>query len=130
MGDLITRILAVAAGGALGAVARYLASGWVARLAPGSRFPWGTLVVNVSGAFVLGVVMAATTSGRLSMSPAARTFVTIGVLGAFTTFSTFSYETLEAIRLRDWGLGLANVMASLVVGLAACWVGLMVGDRL
>jgi len=127
---MVTKILAVAAGGALGAVGRYLVSGWTSRLAPGSSFPWGTLAVNVSGAFVLGIVMAATTSGRLSVSPLARTFVTIGLLGAFTTFSTFSYETLEALRVRHWGVGIGNIAASLALGLAACWIGLAVGDRL
>lgn len=130
MDGVTAKILAVATGGAVGAVGRYLVSGWVTRLAPTSGFPWGTLAVNVSGGFLLGVVMAATTGGRLSMSPVARTFITIGVLGAFTTFSTFSYETLEALRVRHWGVGIANIAVSLVVGLAACWIGLSVGDRL
>lgn len=130
MGSTTVKILGVAAGGAIGAVGRYLVSGWMSRLAPGSSFPWGTLAVNVSGAFVLGVVMAATTTGRLAMSPTTRTFLTIGVLGAFTTFSTFSYETLEALRVRHWGVGIGNIAVSLALGLAACWIGLALGDRL
>jgi CrcB protein len=124
------RLLAVAAGGALGAVARYVVSGWIAHAARGSSFPWGTLVVNVVGALLLGLVMGATTTGRLIVAPELRLLVAVGVLGAFTTFSTLSYETLEAVRVGAVGVALANLAASLVVGLAACWIGLRLGGRL
>jgi fluoride exporter len=127
---VISRVLAVASGGALGAVARYAASGFVSRLTSRTAFPWGTLSVNLVGAFALGILLAATTSGRLTMSPSMRTFLAIGVLGAFTTFSTFSYETLEAFRLRDFWIGGANVVASVVFGLVACWAGMMLGQRM
>jgi CrcB protein len=127
---VIGRVLAVASGGALGAVARYAASGFISRLTSRTAFPWGTLSVNLVGAFALGALLAATTSGRLTMSPSTRTFLAIGVLGAFTTFSTFSYETLEAFRLRDFWIGGLNVVASVVLGLVACWAGMMLGQRM
>lgn len=118
-------ILAIAAGGALGAVLRYLVSGWVQAWG-GARFPWGTLVVNVAGSFALGVLMAGLLENTTADS-SVRTFWTIGVLGAFTTFSTFSYETLALISIGDWAAGFANVAANLGLGLAAALVGLRIG---
>jgi CrcB protein len=126
----LARTAAVALGGALGAVGRYCISGWVSRLFTPSVFPWGTLTVNVVGAFVLGAFVGATAFGRLAVSPNLRVFVTIGVLGAFTTFSTFAYENLEALRVGDVRSAILNIGASLLVGLAACWIGLAVGQRL
>lgn len=125
------RSLAVAVGGAIGAVSRYLISGWVAHLTRESPFPLGTLVVNATGAFVLGIVMGSTASGgRFLVGPTARTFLTIGILGGYTTFSTFSYETIEALRLGDMRVALGNVAATVVVGIAACGLGLALGERL
>ena len=118
-------ILAIAAGGALGAVLRYLLSGWVHELA-GARFPWGTLAVNALGSFFLGLVMAGLLEHAVTGS-VARAFWTIGVLGAFTTFSTFSYETLTLLSIGDWRAGIANVGANLALGLAAVLLGLRVG---
>lgn len=124
------RSVAVAVGGALGAVSRYLLSGWVAHLTGESLFPFGTLVVNTSGAFVLGVIMGGAGSGRFLVPPTVRTLLTIGILGGYTTFSTFSYETVEALRVGDIRVALANVGATVILGLAACWAGLSVGERL
>lgn len=118
-------ILAIAAGGALGAVLRYLLSGWVQELG-GSRFPWGTLAVNVVGSFALGLLMAGLLE-HAATAPVTRTFWTIGVLGAFTTFSTFSYETLALFSIGDWSAGIANVAANLGLGLAAALLGLRLG---
>lgn len=118
-------ILAIAAGGALGAVLRYLVSGWVQGLG-GTRFPWGTLAVNATGSFALGLLMAGLLEHAAADS-SVRTFWTIGVLGAFTTFSTFSYETLVLISIGDWAAGIANVAANLGLGLAAALVGLRIG---
>lgn len=125
----MSRLLAVAAGGALGAMSRYLASGWVARLAPDSAFPWGTLAVNVLGSFCLGLLMGAGSEGRWLLSPTLRTFLGIGFLGAFTTFSTFSYETIEALRIGDHRVALGNVALSVASGLLACWLGLEMGSK-
>jgi CrcB protein len=83
----VCRLAAVGLGGALGAAGRYLLSGWVAHLTRESPFPYGTLVVNLLGALVLGFFMGATTSGRMALSGNARAFLTIGVLGAFTATS-------------------------------------------
>lgn len=128
---MLMRSLAVAVGGAIGAVSRYLISGWVAHLTRESPFPFGTLVVNATGAFVLGIIMGGTVSGgRFLMGPTARTFLTIGILGGYTTFSTFSYETIEALRLGDMRVALGNVAATVIVGIAACGLGLALGERL
>lgn len=123
----MVRLVAVALGGAAGAVARYALSGWVSAATRSSPFPYGTLSVNVVGAALLGLIMGATTSGRLMLSPAWRAFMTIGLLGAFTTFSTFGYETVQAARLGDLRVAFANLTVSLALGLGACWLGLKVG---
>jgi len=124
------RTVAVALGGAIGAVGRFWVTGWVTRLARDSVFPWGTLTVNVVGALVLGLFLGATTVGRFAVSPNMRAFVAIGVLGALTTFSTFAYETLEAFRLGDIRVALLNIGMSVGLALAACWLGLVLGQRI
>lgn len=126
----LTRLIAVATGGALGSVARYLLSGWIATSTRSSHFPYGTLSVNLAGAALLGFVMGAVTSGRLTISPAARDFLTIGFLGALTTFSTFSYETVQSARLGYAIVAVANLVISLALGLGTCWIGLKVGRML
>lgn len=130
MSPLIERTLAVAFGGAIGAVGRYWLSGWVSRITAEHPFPFGTLMVNIAGAVLLGLLMGATTSGRLLVNPTLRTLLTIGCLGAFTTFSTFAYETLEALRAGDVRIALANVTLSVILGLACAWLGLTLGERI
>ena len=113
-------ILVVAVGGAFGAVARYLASGWVQDLA-GGFFPWGTFAVNATGSLLLGftlVWLQATLA-----SPEARQFVTIGFLGSFTTFSTFSYETAAMLRDGEWWRAGGYTLGSVTLGIAALMVG-------
>lgn len=119
------RWIAIAAGGALGAVLRYGLSGWVQGLA-GPRFPWGTLAVNVAGSFLLGVGMA-TALAHAGGEAWERHFWAIGVLGAFTTYSTFSYETVALIEAGDWAGGAANVGLNLVLGIGAAVAGLALG---
>lgn len=119
------RITAVAVGGALGALLRYGLSGWVQAWA-GPRFPWGTLAVNALGSFALGVLVAVAL-GQPGGGGALRTFVGIGLLGAFTTYSTFAYETVALMQAGDWSAAGANVAGNLVLGLAAVMVGLWVG---
>jgi len=121
------RLVLVAVGGALGAVARYTVSFLFGRVWP--AFPWGTLVVNVVGSFLLGLLMGATASGRFLLDPAWRSFLGIGILGAFTTFSTLSYETVEAVRGGSPMHALGMVLANLVLGLLFCWIGLFLGER-
>ena len=130
MNPFIERTLAVAVGGAVGAVGRYWISGWISRVTAQHPFPFGTLSVNLVGAFILGLVMGATTSGRFLVNPTIRILITIGCLGALTTFSTFAYETLEALRTGDFRIALANVGISIIAGLFAAWLGLNLGERM
>lgn len=120
------RFLAIALGGAIGAVLRYVLSGWIHRLA-GERLPWGTLAVNVMGSFALGLVMALTLA-HAGDEVWGRQFWAIGVFGAFTTYSTFSYETVAMLQLGDWNGGALNVALNLALGLGAVLVGLRLGQ--
>jgi fluoride exporter len=113
----------VALGGALGSVARHAASGLAARLV-GSGFPWGTLFVNVAGSLAIGALAGlASADGRPLLGNDARAFLMVGVLGGFTTFSAFSLETLHLARNGEWLGASANAMFSLLLCLAAVWLG-------
>ena len=117
-------VLWVGLGGFLGANARYLLSAWIAARF-GTAFPYGTFVINVSGSFILGMIM-----GLLdvhALSPTIRLSLGIGLVGAYTTFSTFTYETLRLIETGSLLLAIANVIGSVVVGMLAAVVGLNVG---
>jgi CrcB protein len=118
-------ILGVAVAGAAGALARYGLEGVVSRRAPGA-FPWGTFVVNVTGAFALGFIFTVLT-GRFRVSPSLRTTLTVGFLGAYTTFSTLSLETFRLIEDRAYLLAAANSFGSLVAGLVAVYAGVVLG---
>ena len=113
----------VALGGALGSMARYGCAGLAARWV-GATFPWGTLFVNVAGSLTIGFVATLISpDGRLLVSPDARAFVLVGLLGGFTTFSSFSLETLNLARDGEWLWAAANALGSLVLCLMAVWVG-------
>lgn len=117
--------LLIALGGALGAVGRYAFGGWVhTRL--GAAFPWGTLAVNVLGSTLLGLVLGIL--NQVPVSVEARAFLTIGVLGAFTTFSTFSYETVALLRDGEWRLAVPYVGASLGAAFIGLALGLVVSE--
>jgi fluoride exporter len=109
----------IALGGAIGAVSRALVGQFVYRLAS-PAFPWGTFVVNVTGCLVFGLVIGASES-RLELSPGARAFLLVGVLGGYTTFSSFTFETFELIREDRIGNALFNGVAQPVLGLIAFW---------
>jgi CrcB protein len=111
----------VALGGALGALARYGISGWVYDRM-GEAFPWGTLVVNVLGCLLIGA--AARWLQVSAASPAVRPFLMIGLLGAFTTFSTFSYEAVALVQDGQWARAFLYVGGSVVVGLLAMVAGM------
>ncbi|ALK07844.1 fluoride efflux transporter CrcB [Blastochloris viridis] len=120
-------LLLVAVGGALGSVARYGCSGLAARWV-GESFPFGTLAVNVLGSFVIGLVAAfAIPEGRLFLSANTRLFLMFGLCGGFTTFSSFSLQTLNLVRDGEWLWAGANITASVVLCLAATWIGLAAG---
>jgi CrcB protein len=124
---LVTKLLLVAAGGALGASARYLLGLWIASRV-GPDFPWGTFIINVSGSFVLGVVLGLVSEGYLCAG--ARLFLAVGILGGYTTFSTFSYETLELLTDGNMRAFLVNALGQLACGLVAVYLGLVVGRLL
>lgn len=113
----------VGIGSALGGMARYGCSGLAARWF-GQTFPWGTLIVNVTGSLIIGFVATLLApDGRFLVSPDARAFVMIGMLGGFTTFSSFSLETLNLARDGEWLWAGANATASMILCLAAVWLG-------
>ncbi len=115
-------MLLVAAGGAIGAAARYLAGLWiVARL--GTGFPWGTFFVNVTGSFLIGIVLVLVERGALP--PGARLFVAVGICGGYTTFSSFSYETLQLLNGGDAGPVLLNIFGQLLFCLLAVYLGVV-----
>ena len=116
------RLLLVCLGGAIGSGARFLLSSWAAR-ALGTEFPRGTLIVNVTGSFLLGAVMAASLSSG-PISPGARLFLGAGVLGGFTTYSSFNHETLALVEQGSLGLAAANVALTVFGCLAAGLAGL------
>jgi CrcB protein len=92
-------------------------------------FPWGTFTVNVTGSFVLGFLVAAF-AHRFVVHPDLRIAVTVGFLGAYTTFSTLALETFEFTETRAWGWATANVVLSVAAGLAAVWLGALAGRRI
>ena len=118
----------VAIGGALGSVSRFWLSGVVARHF-GETFPWGTLVVNVTGSFVVGFFAALTApEGRWLVSPSTRTFLIIGICGGYTTFSAFSLQTLNLARDGELLYAAGNVIFSVVLCLIAVWLGWLLGS--
>ncbi len=109
--------------GALGCLTRYWLSGWVYTLV-GRAFPWGTFVVNVGGAFCIGLIMEFGVRSTL-LSPTLRTGIAIGFLGGLTTFSTFSYETFRLLEEGDFLKAVTNVFASVLLCLLFTWSGIM-----
>jgi CrcB protein len=122
--------LLVALGSAVGGMARYGVSGLVAR-SFGSVFPWGTLIVNVVGSALIGFLAASAAPGaRWLLSPDARALLMIGFCGGFTTFSSFSLETLNLLRDGEWLWAGANVVFSVVLCLVFVWLGYAAGAGL
>ena len=124
----MTQILAIAAGGAIGALLRYWTSIAVhGRL--GMAFPYGTLAVNVLGSLLMGFLYIWLID-RMAAGPALRAFLLVGVLGAFTTFSTFSMETLNLLEAGHPGKALANVLVSVLVCVTAAALGVFAARQL
>lgn len=118
-------IILVAVGGGLGAVARYLVSTWAAaRL--GSGFPYGTLIVNVVGCFIIGLFMSLMLE-RVVINPYLRLFFVVGFVGGLTTFSSFSYETLRLLEEADIMHSFANIGLNMFIGFLATWLGIAMG---
>jgi CrcB protein len=123
----VRELIAVALGGMLGSVSRYAVQGWIQDRT--GTFPWGTMAVNVTGSFLIGV-LATLFFERMHVSQATRAFMLIGVLGGYTTFSTLSYESFRLIEDGAWPMALANSLGSLLVGLVALWLGVMLARAL
>lgn len=114
---------AIAAGSAIGGVARHLLTEWVTRAA-GAGFPWGTVVVNIAGSIAIGVIAALVSlGGPGTWSPVTRHAIMTGLLGGFTTFSTFSIQTLALLQQGQLTAATVNVLLSVLLGLAGCWAG-------
>ena len=121
---------AVMIGGAIGSALRYGLSTWIAEAAH-STFPWGTLAVNVIGSFVIGFFAGLTgPDGPFLVSPIVRAFVTIGVLGGFTTFSSFSLQTMLLVQDSQWLSAAGNVLSSVALCLLATILGIALANML
>jgi len=124
----VERALLITVGGAIGTLLRYLvsllASQWL-----GTEFPYGTLIVNVSGAFVIGLVQQLGTEALL-IPDNLRLFLTTGMMGGMTTYSTFSYETVQLMETGSWGQAGMNILVTTVICLGLCFLGMGVGRML
>jgi fluoride exporter len=123
---VLQKLILIAVAGGLGSLARYGLSGVVQNYWSGSLFPYGTVVVNILGCLVFGFLVAVT-EGRFAVSPETRTIILVGFMGAFTTFSTFVFETANLLEDSEWLLALGNVSLQNFVGLAALILGLLIG---
>ena len=125
----MTRLFIVAAGGALGAVARYGVGVWATRLIPTAQWPWATLAVNVVGGLLMGLLAGWLAFRGGVHGESLRLFAAVGVLGGFTTFSAFSLEAALMIERRQLAMASGYVAASAVLSIAALFLGLMVARR-
>ncbi|MEO5925154.1 MAG: fluoride efflux transporter CrcB [Bryobacteraceae bacterium] len=120
------KYLAVMAGAALGGLARYLIVSTIAARVAG-RFPWGTFTVNIVGCFLIGLI--STILVERSASTTWSLFLVTGILGGYTTFSAFGWETVQLTRQGEHLLALANILASVAAGYAAVWLGVLIARK-
>ena len=116
-------VLAVGVGGGLGALARYYIAGWVQPA--GALFNWGIFVVNITGGLLMGMIVEAGAL-RLNLSPELRTFLTVGILGGYTTFSTFSLDSVLLLQRGEYGQAAFYVIGSVVLSILALFAGLWI----
>jgi len=117
----------IAIGSAIGGAARYWCTGFAARLF-GETFPWGTLLVNITGSLIIGFFATLTgPDGRIFVSSTTRQFVMIGLCGGYTTFSSFSLQTLNLVQDSEWLQAGGNIVGSVVLCLFAVWLGHILG---
>ncbi|HEX7253329.1 MAG TPA: fluoride efflux transporter CrcB [Thermoanaerobaculia bacterium] len=124
----MSRFFWICLGGAVGTGARYILAGWAIALL-GTAFPFGTLLINVLGSFGISLVMHLALSAKL-IAPTLRLTLTTGLLGGFTTYSTFNYETLAYLREGNWAVAITSVAATVLLCLAAGLAGVAVGRAL
>lgn len=118
---MLSNCLIIGLGGFLGAIARYIVALWIGQRW-GRTFPLGTFVVNISGSFLISLLMSLFTE-KFMVNPQLRLFLVIGFLGAYTTFSTFEYETGNLVKDGEWSMALANVILSVIAGFVALKFG-------
>lgn len=121
-------LLAIAIGGALGSVARYGFATLVYRVTS-PVFPFGTFAVNVAGCVLFGLIIGLA-DHRVALTPAARAFLLIGLLGGFTTFSTYAFESVQLLRDGEWMFATLNMGGQVVAGVAGLWAGAAIGGQL
>jgi CrcB protein len=124
----MSKVLAVMLGAALGGVARYLIGTAIAQRS-GDRFPWGTVAVNITGCFLIGVLATVFNQRLPDLHLHWRLFAIVGVLGGYTTFSSFAWETYQAVMDGNPWIGFWNVTLSVVLGYLAVWGGVLVARR-
>lgn len=127
-GPDVERFFLISAGAILGANARYWVGDWAAQKF-GTAFPYGTLLINLSGSFLIGIFLTLTTE-RFLIDPRWRLLVAVGFLGAYTTFSTFSYESFNLFSRGQWLAALLNALGSTLVGILAAGFGVVLGRSL
>lgn len=117
-------LVAVALGGSIGSVLRY-AVGFAVAQRWGAGFPWGTLLINVTGSLVIGFVAEISQTTAFGITPLARVFMTVGVLGGYTTFSSFAYDSITLAREGAAPLSLGYVLGTVVLGICAAYAGML-----
>jgi len=129
---VLAQYLLIALGGALGSMGRFALATLIdtqVSQRTGQVFPWGTILVNIIGCLIIGFIATVTSpDGRFMVSPLTRQFIMVGILGGFTTFSSFSLQTLTLIQDNQWGAAGANVGISVVACLAGTWLGIVGGN--
>jgi fluoride exporter len=121
----VERFILICLGGAIGTGLRYITSGLAARWL-GADFPYGTLIVNVVGSFLIGFIQQAGTA-TLLIPETARLFLTVGIMGGLTTYSSFSYESVRLAQVGAWGLVWLNVLSTTALCLGVCFLGIAAG---
>jgi CrcB protein len=130
---IVMQYFLIGLGGALGSMGRFALASLIDTSVQktGYVFPWGTIIVNITGCFVIGLVATVTAAeGRFMVSTLTRQFVMIGILGGYTTFSSFSYQTLQLAQDSQWSAAAANVLISVVLCLVGTWLGIATGNAL
>ncbi len=122
------RFILICLGGAIGTGLRYLTSGLAARWL-GADFPYGTLIVNIVGSFLIGLIQQIGTASLL-IPETTRLFLTVGIMGGLTTYSSFSYETVRLAQIGAWGEAWVNVLATTALCLGVCFLGIAVGRQI
>lgn len=125
-GNALQKYLLIALGGAMGSIARYWVGSTIGSRM-GSRFPYGTLVVNLTACLIIGFSLTYL-GRRIELSPAWRYLIPIGFIGAYSTFSTYEWETLSTMRSGAFALATLYAVGSLVLGLAATWLGMVLAE--